>query len=128
MKRADYLEFHRTCCDVMVAITAKKNADYTGGAGVDDAFANFNGVSAIGIDPLQGFLTRMWDKFARISAFVKKGVLQVENETVEDTLLDLANYCILMAGWIRDHKEKQAGPTSGQLYENSVKAMQERER
>lgn len=108
MNRAEYIKFHREKCDQMIAITAQKNADYTGGSGVDFAFSNFEGVSAVGIDPLAGFLTRMWDKFARISTFVKKGVLQVKDESVSDTLLDLANYCILMAGYIESkRREKQ---------------------
>ncbi len=107
MTRAEYLKYHRDCCDKMVAVTAQKNADYTGGSGVDYAFSNFEGVAAVGIDPLQGFLTRMWDKFARISTFVKKGVLQVADETVSDTLLDLANYCILLSGYIESKRRAE---------------------
>jgi hypothetical protein len=46
----------------------------------------------------------MLDKVARVVTFVKKGVLQVKDESVEDTLLDLANYCILFAGYIKAKK------------------------
>jgi hypothetical protein len=103
MDKVEYLKFHRECCDRMVEITAKKNHDYTGDSG--DPFFNFTRVEAVGIASTeQGFLTRMWDKFARITTFVNKGVLKVSDESVEDTLLDLANYCILMAGYIRRKK------------------------
>jgi len=92
----------------MCEITAKKNADYTSGS--NDPFSNFSRVEAVGITETErGFLTRMFDKFARIITFVNKGVLQVADESVEDTLLDLANYCILMAGYIKSKRE-EAGP------------------
>jgi len=88
----------------MVEITARKNADYTSGS--DDPFFNFTRVEALQITETErGFLTRMTDKLARITTFVNKGVLQVADESVEDTLLDLANYCVLMAGYIRSKKQ-----------------------
>lgn len=107
MKRADYLEFHRQACEKMIAITAAKNADYSGGSDVDDAFANFRAVELAGICSAEvGFLTRISDKMARIQSFVKKGTLLVKDESVEDTLLDAANYMILLAGFIRDRRAK----------------------
>lgn len=106
MTKLEYMDFHKACCDKMVAVTKAKNADYTGTS--DDPFANFSRVESIGIcSTEQGFLTRMFDKFSRITSFVQKGVLQVKDESVEDTLIDLANYCILMAGYIRSRREVQ---------------------
>jgi len=105
MTNEEYIKYHREMCDKMVEITAKKNADYTGESG--NAFSNFSGIEAIGVTSTEiGFLTRMFDKYARITTFVKKGVLLVADESIEDTLLDLANYCILLAGWIRSKKNK----------------------
>lgn len=87
----------------MIAITERKNADYTGGS--DDPFFNFTRVEANNITQTErGFLTRMSDKFSRIITFVNRGVLLVKDETIEDTLLDLANYCILMAGYIKSRR------------------------
>lgn len=107
MTKDEYLRFHRDCCDRMIKITKAKNADYTGDS--IDPFHNFSRVEAVGIASTeQGFLTRMFDKFARITSFVQKGVLQVTDESVEDTLLDLANYCILMAGYIRMKRAKSS--------------------
>lgn len=68
----------------------KKQADY----GTDeDPFANVNATSEFGIDPLVGIMLRMNDKMTRLKSFVKKGKLV--NESVEDSLLDLAVYAII---------------------------------
>lgn len=105
MTKEAYLKFHRECCDRMVEITAKKNADYTGG--YPCPFGNFTEVERTGTCETEvGFLVRMSDKFSRIRSFVKIGTLKVKDETVEDTLLDLANYCVLMAGYIRSKKDQ----------------------
>lgn len=100
-----YIELHKSLCHRLIEITARKNADYTGGSTENDAFANFRQVEKLGICSTEiGFLTRMTDKMSRLNSFVKKGELQVKDESVEDTLLDLANYCILMIGYIRSKK------------------------
>lgn len=103
MTKEEYLNFHKTCLNKMAEITKAKNADYTGNSG--DPFANFTRVEAVGIcSTEQGFLTRMMDKMARINSFVQNNNLQVKDESVEDTLLDLANYSLLMLGYIRSKK------------------------
>ncbi len=105
MTKDEYLSYHKSTCDRLVAITAAKNADYTGTD--PDPFANFARVSLMGIcSTEQGFLTRMLDKFCRVTSFVQQGTLKVKDESVEDTLFDLANYCILLAGYIRSQKDK----------------------
>lgn len=105
MTKKEYMEFHKAMCDKMVEITKAKNADYTGAG--DDPFANFTRVEQLGIcSTEQGFMTRINDKFSRMISFVQKGVFQVKDESIEDTLLDLSNYCILMAGYIRSKKQK----------------------
>ena len=99
-----YMQLHSDLCDKMKAITKAKNSDYTGLG--DDPFANFRIVEKVGICSVeQGFLTRMSDKMARINSFAQKGTLEVKDESVEDTLLDLANYCLLFYGYIQDKKE-----------------------
>lgn len=103
MTKEQYMEFQKQTFDAMIEITRRKNADYTGASG--DPFFNFTRVEALGIASTeQGFLTRMLDKFARITSFVQKGELQVKDESVQDTLRDLANYCILMLGYIESKK------------------------
>lgn len=101
--KENYLAFHEEFCEKMVEVTKAKNADYTGNH--DDPFANFTNVKNCGgATPEQGFLVRMNDKMSRISSFVEKGELLVKDESVEDTLHDLANYSALLAGFIRSQK------------------------
>lgn len=124
MNKTEYLKFHRECCERMMRITQAKNADYTGEG--DDPFANFSRVEAMGVtDTCRGFLVRMLDKVSRITSFVQKGILEVKDESVEDTLLDLANYCILLAGYIKSRKPP-AAPAMDQFSEQATAEWEER--
>lgn len=80
-------------------IMRKKNADY---AAEDDPLANFRRWGAL------GFVVRMDDKLARLSTFVKRGVFEVEDESLNDTLLDLLNYSVLLAFFVAEEKAKKA--------------------
>ena len=103
MTKDELIEFHKNACDKMHETLKRKNADYTGMS--TDPFANFTTAEDLGIcSTEQGFLVRLTDKFKRIITFVKKGVLLVADETVEDTLFDMANYCIIMAAFVRSKK------------------------
>lgn len=90
--------FFSTCQDTL----HKKNADYTNGQ--DDTFGNFKAVETLGISTEVGFLTRMMDKMKRIASFTEKGELQVKDESVQDTLMDLANYACLLSAYIESKK------------------------
>lgn len=104
MTKQEYLKFHQECCEKLVTITKAKNSDYTGIS--DDPFSNFTKVENLGICTTeQGFLTRMTDKLARIISFQQRGFFEVKDESIEDTLLDLANYSILLAGYISSKKK-----------------------
>ncbi len=86
-------------------LTVKKNSDYTGVG--DDPFANFSRVEQVGICTTeQGFLTRMMDKISRINSFSQRGTLSVEDESVIDSCLDLANYALLFAGYVKGKKDE----------------------
>jgi hypothetical protein len=109
MTKAKYIDFHNEFCEDMKNITQKKNADYTGGS--DDPFANFRSISTRvqvpGVDVVAlGFLTRMDDKMARLGSFISQGTLQVKDESVLDTLTDLANYAALFAGYLASEMSK----------------------
>lgn len=106
INRTQLLELHQKLCDEARAIMTKKNHDYSGEAG-DDPFANFRRCEAMGIcTPLQGALVRLTDKFSRLSTYAQAGKLLVEDETVDDTILDLINYAVLCQGMIIDQREK----------------------
>ncbi len=103
MTKQEYITWFEETTKKMLEVTKQKNADYTGIG--DNPFANFTRVEVLGIcSTEQGFLTRMFDKFSRITSFVQKGVLEVKDESVEDTLLDLSIYCLLMCGYIKAKK------------------------
>ena len=70
----------------------KKNSDY--GNSFEESI-NEHGLLASKI--------RIGDKFNRFKTIINKG-LKVTNETIRDTLLDMANYCILTIMWL-DKKE-----------------------
>jgi hypothetical protein len=103
MNKEQFLAFHSETCQKLIDTVKKKNSDYT--ADSSDPFSNFSTVEHLGIcSTEQGFLVRLNDKFARIRSFVKNQNLLVKDEAVEDTLIDMANYCILFAGYIKSKK------------------------
>lgn len=102
MTKQQYFEFSENFFSECVEISKRKNADYTGKN--TDPFSNFQSVEVLGIKTEQGFLTRMMDKMKRIASFVENGELQVKDESVKDTLRDLANYSCLLAGYIESKK------------------------
>lgn len=104
MTREELIKFHKDFTTTMLEITQTKNSDYTGATA--DPFANFKVVEANGIcSTEQGFLTRMSDKMMRLASFTKNGTLKVKGESATDTLMDLANYCILMAAYLESNNE-----------------------
>lgn len=105
MNKKEFLAYHRHCIDLMHQITQAKNADYTGST--DDPFKNFRIVEELGICSVEtGFLTRMSDKFSRLKSLTVDGnACKVKDESVEDTLFDLANYCILMASYLKSKQQ-----------------------
>jgi hypothetical protein len=104
MNYADFTAQYNKALKDMADTCKKKNADYTGD---QDPFRNFALVEKLGIASTeQGFMTRMADKLSRLSTFISKGQLQVKDESVQDTLLDLANYCVLLSVYLTSKNEK----------------------
>lgn len=112
MNKPEYMAFHKECCTRMVCITEKKNADYSGKG--NDPFANFRRHGAL------GFLVRMHDKMARLESFVEKGSFEVSDESFEDTCLDLANYSILLNGFMQEQKQGERNAEKESQKENST--------
>lgn len=76
--------------DEMKAMHLKKGADY----GTDaDPFSNVRASEQFGIPAWLGSVVRGNDKMSRLKTFAQKGVLR--NESVEDSLLDLAVYAVI---------------------------------
>ena len=70
----------------------KKRHDY--GAN-EDVFANFRLSELSGIPAWQGSVVRMGDKYARMSNFIKKGEFKFKEESIKDTLQDMAIYSLI---------------------------------
>lgn len=83
-------------------LTADKNNDYTGGGSCDNPFANFDGSSDFGVDPLVGVCIRMQDKFERAKAFCKDGKLSVDSDgdKAKDIFRDLIGYSLIAIGML----------------------------
>jgi hypothetical protein len=95
-----YLVEFKKLTDLMYETTSKKNADY---ADADDAFANLRVVSDLTggkVSTEVGILTRMSDKFKRFAGLLFKEA-KVVSESIEDTLLDLAVYCLILILYLR---------------------------
>ena len=89
----EFMERQFQCwVDKMHDILIAKNKDY----GVsNDPLANLRAVEMSGITIDHGIIIRMLDKVSRLCSFYEKGYLAVEDESINDTLIDLCNYAFL---------------------------------
>lgn len=78
------IRHHRKLCEELTAIYARKNADY--GDSFHDTFLEEGAAMA---------RIRLSDKLNRFKSLTRGGTRQVNDESVRDTLLDLANYAIM---------------------------------
>jgi len=76
----------------MSKLHADKDHDYSN----KDHLANFYVSEEFGIPAFMGCLIRLSDKYSRIKSIIKKGESKVTSESLEDTLLDLATYSLLV--------------------------------
>lgn len=71
--------------DAMQQMYAMKNHDY--GNSFSELFKKFGLISAV---------VRIGDKYNRLASLCQSGAqAEIKDETIEDTLLDMANYCIM---------------------------------
>ena len=60
----------------------------------------------------QGFMVRLTDKMSRLSSFVHAGKMNVQDESFMDTCVDVINYMVLLAAYLKDKEaQKQAAST-----------------
>lgn len=86
--------------DEMRALHVKKAADYGRG---EDPLANCRASADFGVPAWVGVVMRANDKMHRIKSFLQNGKL--ENESVEDSLKDLAAYALIALVLFRELKE-----------------------
>jgi hypothetical protein len=104
MTREDMLVLHDYLCGKAKALMVTKNADYTGKRGT---FANLKMSELISIAPEKGILLRCLDKISRIDTLVEGGELQVKSESITDSIVDVINYMILLAGLLQEREENK---------------------
>lgn len=88
------LKSFETIINEMLSTYEKKNHDY--GNSFDDTCDKFGLIAAA---------VRMNDKMSRINSLMSGKTAKVTDEKLEDTLKDLANYCIMTLMYIKKTKK-----------------------
>lgn len=101
MNNKVFLEAIESYYKEAVEILKKKNADYATEA---DPFKNFRNALLVNVPVEKAILVRISDKMARISNCLEKGGVQVEDETIRDTLLDSINYLAILIAYLENKK------------------------
>lgn len=109
MNADEVFRVHRDLTDKALELMRAKNHDYAGRGG-DQPFANFERCEALGIcSTEQGIMVRLADKMSRMSTFIDGGVLKVQGEKVEDTIIDGINYFVLLYAYLKQKKQRAGG-------------------
>lgn len=82
-EETDTVSLHKQICEQMTSTYIRKNNDY------GNAFANLRN------EIPNAILVRLYDKYSRLKTLMSGEKQMVNDESIDDTLLDLANYCIL---------------------------------
>ena len=94
----------------LVSVYEAKNSDY--GNSFEECCNKFGLVSAV---------VRMNDKINRINSLYDKKDMKV-NESLVDTLLDLANYAVMTAVWMNNNEDSHDGVKNNQQDDSSKSA------
>lgn len=100
----------------MAELHDKKRADYASG----DPFGNFREAERIGLSAFMGTIVRIQDKYSRICNIVREGSHEVVDETLEDTLIDLANYAVIALALLRAEEKKVEAPDDTSHIKNAI--------
>lgn len=76
-------ELHRLLCESLNKTYIRKNADY------GDSYGQLRSKYPDSI------LIRLFDKFSRLERLIQGHEAQVKDESIEDTLMDMANYALM---------------------------------
>lgn len=83
----------------------RKNADYSG-SDQPDPFRNFRECEDFGVSAFEGVMVRLSDKWMRIKNLARTKVNAVKDESIEDTLLDMANYSVIALAILREARAR----------------------
>ena len=87
---------HRKILDEMADTFSKKNSDY--GNAFEEILDDFGASYAVG---------RLKEKLKRLTKLVVSNKQEVKDESIEDTLLDMANYAVLTIMWLQKQEENK---------------------
>lgn len=90
----DKVVMHRKICEELNSLYERKNHDY------GDSFHQTFVEEGLAVSRI-----RLSDKLNRLKNLTRKEEREVSDESVEDTLLDLANYAIMTVMELRDEGE-----------------------
>ena len=79
-----FMKVYKDIVEDMVDTCERKNQDY--GSSVQDTYERFGDMS---------YLVRITDKYNRLCSLMTKGEIEVKDESIDDTILDMANYLLL---------------------------------
>ena len=105
----DNVEKFEQIVSEMLDTYKKKNADY------NNSFETTLDKWGVNIG-----LARIDDKFNRISALLSSGDQKVNDESIEDTLKDMATYTIMLLMWLQKDKKPAISITNTESYSTSV--------
>ena len=80
----DLIKEHLQVCDLLNTIYQQKNKAY--GNSFGDTYKDLGIISAV---------TRISDKFNRLKTLARHHDIDCNDESINDTLLDMANYCVM---------------------------------
>ena len=89
----EYKDCFNEILEEMKEVHRKKNADY--GNNFHKRYERWGFLTA---------LLRLSDKMERLENIYEKGEIEVKDESIEDTLLDLANYAVMTIVELRNNK------------------------
>ncbi len=114
MNRHELIEYHAEITAEARKLMKRKNHDYAG----DDAknpWMNFERSEIMGVCKTeQAFMVRILDKVSRLITFIDAGELQVKEEGVQDSIIDIINYMVLFGAFIEDQKAKSTECCQGE--------------
>lgn len=77
------VQLHGEICQILNDVYDRKNHDY------GDSFAKLRN------EIPNAILVRVYDKYSRLKTLLEGKEQLVKDESIDDTLMDLANYCIM---------------------------------
>src|SRR5258706_7405600 len=84
----------------MASLHRRKSAGYVGSN--PDVWSNFRECADFRIDRIDEIITRMSDKWSRLQSLLKNLGNDQDNESIEDTLMDLSAYSLSLICMLRD--------------------------